>query len=101
MDRIVGSTRSPASVRKYPSELFSKSWAFSSASRAEIRRPKGITIEAIDLEGQPVRFSSDQLQARIWQHETDHLDGVLIIDRMTPIDKMANQRKLRELEQQK
>lgn len=63
-----------------------------------IRRPKGITIEALDLEGKPVRYSSTELQARIWQHETDHLDGVLIIDRMTPMDRMASQRALREME---
>ena len=52
----------------------------------------------MDLEGKPIRLTSTELQARVWQHETDHLDGVLIIDRMTPLDRMANQRLLRELE---
>ena len=35
--------------------------------------------------------------ARIWQHEIDHLDGILIIDRMSPIDRLATRRALKEL----
>ncbi|MBI1337112.1 MAG: peptide deformylase [Phycisphaera sp.] len=65
---------------------------------ANIRRPLGITIEATDLEGKTFRMTSQTLSARIWQHEYDHLDGVLILDRMTPLDKRANQRLIRELE---
>jgi peptide deformylase len=38
------------------------------------------------------------LMARIWQHEHDHLNGVLIIDKMTPMDRIANRRLLKELE---
>lgn len=63
-----------------------------------IRRPKGITIEALDLDGKPFRLTSNDFAARVWQHEYDHLDGVLIIDRMTTIDRMANQRFLKDLE---
>lgn len=66
--------------------------------RAMVARPKAITIEAHDLDNQPFNLTSDDLPARIWQHEADHLDGVLIIDRMAPLDKMANRRLLRELE---
>jgi peptide deformylase len=63
-----------------------------------IRRPVGITIDALDLEGKPVHYATTEFQARIWQHENDHLDGVLIIDRMPPMDRMASQKALRELE---
>jgi len=35
---------------------------------------------------------------RIWQHEIDHLDGILILDRMRPTDKMKARKQLRELE---
>ncbi len=66
--------------------------------RAEITRPVGITIRALDEHGQPFELTGTDLPARVWQHETDHLDGVLIIDRMTPIDRMSNRRQLRELE---
>jgi len=65
---------------------------------AEVTRPTAITIEALDEHGRPFTLTSDDLAARVWQHETDHLDGVLILDRMTPIDRKANQSLLRELE---
>jgi len=66
--------------------------------RAPIMRPLAIAIEALDLEGNPFSDESDGLLARIWQHETDHLDGVLILDRMTPADKRANRRAIEALE---
>ena len=67
--------------------------------RGQITRPRAITIEATDLDGQRFRMTSDELPARIWQHETDHLDGVLILDRMPRIDKLANRKLIKELEQ--
>jgi len=67
--------------------------------RGQIRRPKGITITAQDLAGNSFTRSDDQLAARMWQHECDHLDGVLITDRMMKIDRMANQQQMRSLEQ--
>lgn len=63
-----------------------------------VRRPIGVTIEALDLEGEPIAVTSDEFDARIWQHEFDHLEGVLIIDRMAPIDKMANRKSIKALE---
>ncbi len=67
--------------------------------RATIRRPRGITITALGLDGNTFSLSSDDLPARIWQHETDHLDGVLILDRMSPGDRTALRRKIKELEE--
>jgi len=64
----------------------------------QIMRPTAIGIEATDLEGGRFADQSDELLARIWQHEYDHLDGVLILDRMTPIDKKAARRGLEALE---
>ena len=65
---------------------------------AEITRPAGITIEAVDLQGQTFTLSSDEFAARVWQHEFDHLEGTLILDKMTRMDRMANRRALAELE---
>ncbi len=65
----------------------------------QITRPVSVDIEAYNEKGEEVRLSAQELAARVWQHETDHLDGVLIIDKMTPMDKMANKRTLRELEE--
>lgn len=66
----------------------------------EITRPTAITIDALDENGRPFSLTSDALPARVWQHETDHLDGVMIIDRMPAIDRVANKRALRDLESQ-
>jgi len=62
------------------------------------RRPVGITIRAQDLAGSAFEERSLELPARIWQHEYDHLEGRLIIDRMSPVERAANRRALRALE---
>jgi len=64
----------------------------------EVRRPVSVRVSATGLDGRVFELTSDDLPARVWQHETDHLDGVLIIDRMTPMDRVANRRVLRDLE---
>jgi peptide deformylase len=66
--------------------------------RVQVRRPKVITVEATDLDGNAFSMTSDDLDARIWQHETDHLNGVLILDKMTAMDKLAVRRTLKDLE---
>ena len=49
-----------------------------------VERHERVTVEATDPEGNEVRFELEGLPARIAQHELDHLDGVLILDRTTP-----------------
>lgn len=66
--------------------------------RVQVRRPRGCRIDAMDLAGNPIAFVGEELLARIWQHETDHLNGVLIIDRMGPGDKIATRKLLKDLE---
>jgi peptide deformylase len=46
-----------------------------------VERPVEVTIEALDAAGEPVKLELELPSARIVQHELDHLDGVLIIDR--------------------
>ena len=48
-----------------------------------VERSVKVTIEAQDLDGDDVRLELDELPARVAQHELDHLDGVLILDRTT------------------
>ncbi len=50
---------------------------------ADVRRAEAITVEAYDLNGQGFEFTLDELPARVVQHELDHLDGVLFIDRVS------------------
>lgn len=47
-----------------------------------VHRPEKVTIEAFDLKGQGFKIELDDLQARVVQHEVDHLDGVMFTDRM-------------------
>ncbi len=54
-----------------------------------VKRSEFVTIEAFDLQGQPFEMDLDELAARAVQHETDHLDGVLFIDRMTDTARRA------------
>ena len=61
----------------------------------EVERPLGVTVEATTPAGEPVRIEAEGLEARVLQHELDHLDGVLTIDRTTPDHRRAALAKLR------
>jgi len=64
----------------------------------QVRRPPVATITALDIDGHEFSRTAEGMLARIWQHEYDHLDGVLILDRMSPIDRLANRKAIKELE---
>jgi peptide deformylase len=49
---------------------------------ADISRPETVDVKALDREGNPIQFHCGGLLARAVQHETDHLHGILFIDRM-------------------
>ena len=50
----------------------------------EIVRPKTVLVRGVDLDGNPGEWEADEIEARMFQHELDHLNGVLMFDRMTP-----------------
>ena len=54
--------------------------------RAIVRRSTEVSIKAQNIDGQAVHFSAQGLMARVLQHEIDHLDGILITDRLRPED---------------
>jgi peptide deformylase len=64
----------------------------------DIPRPRGITVTALDLQGRPFTQTGMGLLARCWQHETDHLDGVLILDRMSQLSRLRIRSAVRGLE---
>ena len=64
----------------------------------DIRRPAGCMITAMDLDGREFTLTRDDLLARVWQHETDHLNAILIIDKMSVLDRLANRKLIKELE---
>ncbi|MDP2921796.1 MAG: peptide deformylase [Candidatus Omnitrophota bacterium] len=49
----------------------------------DVIRPEFITVEALNLDGEPIKINADGLLARIIQHETDHLDGIMFIDKLS------------------
>ena len=61
----------------------------------EVERPTALKIEASSPEGEPLSIEAEGLEARVIQHELDHLDGVLIIDRTTPEQRRAALAQLR------
>ena len=65
---------------------------------AMVKRPDQVVINAYDLSGEEVKYELSGLFARIVQHESDHLDGVLFIDRLTPTGRMALSESLAEFE---
>ena len=62
----------------------------------EIVRPKLVTVKGIDLDGNEVVIQGDELLGRLFLHETDHVDGVLMLDRLDPDQRKLAMRELRE-----
>jgi len=61
----------------------------------EVERPTAVVVEAKSPEGDDLRIEAEGLEARVIQHEIDHLDGVLIIDRTSPEQRRDALAKLR------
>lgn len=70
------------------------------AVHVQVRRAQRCRITAQDLRGKAFELELADLPARICQHETDHLNGVLVLDRMGPSDRIATRKTLRALEDQ-
>jgi peptide deformylase len=62
----------------------------------EVERPLYARVGGLDVEGDPVTIEASGLEARVLQHEIDHLDGVLILDRAPREQRKAALRALRE-----
>lgn len=65
---------------------------------SEIERAPSLVVEAQNADGAPVRLELSDYIARIVQHEFDHLDGILFIDRMSPADRVRVRGVLKNLE---
>jgi len=67
---------------------------------APVRRPERIVVSAYGLDGREFSYAMDGLYARAVQHEVDHLDGVLFIDRLSPANQLAIREDLDDLVQE-
>jgi peptide deformylase len=65
--------------------------------RGDIRRSSKIKVSYTNLDGQTVTVETDGLLARAFQHEIDHLNGILFIDRLNAVAKVSIKRKLARL----
>ena len=64
----------------------------------DVIRADQVHIEAQTLDGEPVTLERDGFEARVWQHEVDHLLGIMLTDRMSFTDKMKHRKRLKSLE---
>ncbi|MEW6535424.1 MAG: peptide deformylase [Candidatus Auribacterota bacterium] len=67
--------------------------------RADIRRPVAIKLSYYDIHGNEHTEEFDGLLARVLQHEIDHINGTLFIDRMSPVSRMLLKKKLNKLKE--
>ena len=63
-----------------------------------VERALRIRVHAQDVHGEPLDYEAEEMEARVIQHESDHLDGVLILDRTSRRDRARALRELREAE---
>lgn len=63
---------------------------------APVERAEWVRLEALDGEGRPVQLEASDLLARVIQHEVDHLDGILFIDRLDTVTRDRIKRKIRK-----
>jgi len=72
----------PIITRKRGSEIGEEGCLSLPGLYGDVRRAEELVVEAFDLDGQPFQMELDDLEARVVQHENDHLDGVMFTDRM-------------------
>jgi peptide deformylase len=62
----------------------------------DVVRPKQVLLRGVDLDGNDVAIEADELLARCFQHEVDHLDGVLVLERLDPDTRRQALKTIRE-----
>lgn len=61
--------------------------------RSDVKRSEKIVVEGLDRDGKPVRIETDGMLSVILQHEIDHLNGILFVDRISPLKRQIYKRK--------
>ena len=64
--------------------------------REEVRRARRVFLRGLDREGRPIGIEANDLLARIFQHEMDHLNGLFFVDRLSPAKRDILLRKLKK-----
>ena len=63
-----------------------------------VQRPSAVRVEGMDPEGNEVAIDADELYARALQHEIDHINGILFVDRVSPLKRRILLKKWKKLE---
>nr|WP_319394088.1 peptide deformylase [uncultured Desulfobacter sp.] len=70
--------------------------------RSDVRRHAAVTVRAMNIDGETIEFDAQGLMSVIMQHEIDHLDGVLFIDRISALKRaMYTKKRLKQLKNKK
>jgi peptide deformylase len=64
--------------------------------REKIARPYRVTVRGLDLDGQTVEVDAEDLLARVLCHEIDHLDGILFVEKLSPLKRKLIRKKLKK-----
>lgn len=64
---------------------------------ANVRRHASVVVKALNVEGEEVTYRAEELLAVAFQHEIDHLDGILFVDHLSPLKREIFKRKQRRL----
>lgn len=64
--------------------------------RAKVARPKRVAMDGLDLDGNPVHFEGEGYFGACLQHETDHLDGKLFVDRISYLKRSMYEKKMKK-----
>ncbi len=62
--------------------------------RADVKRAEAVRVEGVDRFGKPVKIDAEGLLAIVLQHEIDHLEGMLFIDRISPLKRQLYKRRV-------
>ncbi len=68
--------------------------------QVKVIRAKSLRLRAQDVNGAWFEEEADGYVARIWQHENDHLDGILLLDKMGPLDKLAARKAIKKMQEE-
>ena len=90
-------------INPYILDEWGDSWSFEEGClslpniREEVSRPAKVRIQYYDKNWNLLEEEYDGIRARVIQHEYDHLEGILLVDRMSPSDKLRNKPSLLDL----
>jgi peptide deformylase len=83
--------------RSGPNTIFEEGCLSFPGIYAEVERPDRCVVRALDVEGRPIELALEGYVSRIVQHEYDHLEGVLLVDRMSAADRTRHRGALEAL----